>query len=337
MRQSSPYLRWVMDLERSLSGDLGVAIQGSNASIPGDDIWHDNGGGSLTLPPITPYSGPRYIDIFSKGLQRFDWKIQAEPFVKLSRTQDSMSPDGDDARVYIDIDWSKAPSGTGKKTVLNITSSTNYGTQYSMPTINLPINNTVLPASFTNGFVESSGQLAFEAEHYTRLTPAGNLTYTVLPGYGRTLSSLKLSDNLAEGLTSSTAPLLEYDFYTFTPTTSSKGLNLTLILAPSLNINPKKPLAYVAQIDDLPQQRRQYVIDQPQPNFPVGWGIAVAQSAWLNTTSWGAVPSGKHTLKLWLVEANVILQKVVVDLGAVAYSHNGPPESFRVGGNNTTV
>jgi hypothetical protein len=36
-------------------------------------------------------------------------------------------------------------------------------------------------------------------------------------------------------------------------------------------------------------------------------------------------------LKVWLVEANVILQKVVLDLGGVVYSHNGPPESYRVG------
>jgi hypothetical protein len=196
------------------------------------------------------------------------------------------------------------------------------------------VNKTAVPSDFT-GHVESAGLLSIEAQHYTRLTPASDLTYTVLPHYGRTLSALKLSSPLAEGLTPSTAPLLEYDFYTFTSTTAAKGLNVTLILSPTLNINPKKPLAYVVQIDDLTQQRRQFVTDQKQPDFPVGWGTAVAQNAWLNTTSWGAVDKGKHTLRVWLVEANVVLQKVVVDLGGVVYSHNGPPESVRVG--NGTV
>lgn len=327
-----------MTSERSLAGDLGIAVEGSNATVPGDDIWHSNGGGSLELAPITPYSGSRWIDIFNMGTQTFNWKIQAEPFVKLTQSSGTLSPESDDVRVYITIDWASAPSGAGKKTTLNITSSTDYGTQYSMPTVNLPINNTAVPSSFTAGFVESSGQVTFEAEHYTRLAAAGNLTYTTLPGYGRTLSALKLSSNLAESLSSSSAPRLEYDFYTFTPTTSSKPLNLSLILSPSLNINPKKPLAYIAQIDNMPEQRRQYVIDQKQPEFPVGWKQAVANSAWVNTTSWGAVDAGKHTLKLWLVEANVNLQKVVVDLGGVVYSHNGPPESYRVGGSaNSTV
>jgi hypothetical protein len=212
--------------------------------------------------------------------------------------------------------------------------SQNYGTQFSRPTVNLMVNKTSIPSGF-KGFVESAGQLAIEAEHYTRLSPSGNLSYTVLPGYGRTLSALKLSSPLAEGLSASSAPALEYDFYTFTPTTSAKGLNLTLILSPTLNVNPKKPLAYVAQIDDKPQQRRQFVTDQKQPDFPVGWGTAVAQNAWLNTTNWGEVSTGKHTLKVWLVEANVVLQKLVLDLGGVQYSHNGPPESYRAGVNST--
>lgn len=335
MRQSTPFLRWVQTAERSLSGDMGVAVEGSNATIPGDDIWHTNGGGSLDLPGVTPFTPKRWLDIFSMGTNTFDWNITTEPFIKLSQSAGTIAPDGDDVRVYVDVDWSKVPDGYGNKVALNISSSQDYGTQYSRPTVNVIVNKTSVPSSF-NGFVESAGQVSIEAEHYTRLTPSGNLTYTLLPAYGRTLSALKLSDHLAEGLSPTSAPTLEYDFYTFTSTTSAKGLNLTLILSPTLNVNPKKPLAYVAQIDDMETKRRQYVIDQKQPDFPVGWGTAVAQNAWLNTTNWGQVSPGKHTLKLWLVEANVVLQKIVLDLGGVTYSHNGPPESFRAGGNGTS-
>jgi hypothetical protein len=332
MRQSTPFLRWVQTSERALSGDMGVAIEGSNASIPGDDIWHSNSASSLDLPAITPFTPKRWFDIFSTGTQPFSWNITTEPFIKLSKAQGRITPTDNDTRVYVDIDWTQVPSGYGRKIALNISSSTDYGTSGSRPTLNLQVNKTAIPSNFTAGFVESAGALAFEAEHYTRLIPRGNLSYTILPHYGRTLSALKLNNPLAESLTSTTAPQLEYDFYTFMRTTKAKGLNLTLILSPTHNISPKKPLAYVAQIDDLPQQRRQYVTDQPQPNLPVKWGTAVAQSAWLNATMWGDVPAGKHTLKVWLVEANVVLQKVVVDLGGVMNSHNGPPESWRFGG-----
>ncbi|KAH7120852.1 hypothetical protein B0J11DRAFT_50637 [Dendryphion nanum] len=339
MRQTTPFLRWVMENERSLAGDMGVTVEGSNATIPGDDIWHANSGSTLNLEQITPFTPPRYIEIYSVGTQSFNWTIQAAPFVKLTKSSGTIAPKDADVRVYVDIDWSKVPAGAGNTTVLNVTSSRDYGTQFNAPKVNLQYNHTSVPSNFTSGFVESARQLAFEAEHYTRLTPAGNLTYQLLPGLGRTLSSLKLNSNSesAAGLTSATAPRLEYDFYTFTPTTAARGLNMTLIFSPTLNINPKKPLAYIAQIDDKPEQRREYVIDQKQPKFPVDWEFAVARNSWENVTRWGEVKPGKHTLKLWLVEPNVVLQKVVLNLGGVLPSHNGPPESFRVGGNSTTV
>jgi hypothetical protein len=338
MRQSSPDLRYVQVLERSLAGDMSIAVEGSNATIPGDDMWHSNGGGSLNLPSITPFTPKRWIEIASRGTRSFSWNISADPFITLSQKAGTIGPNDKDVRVYIDVDWTKVADGFGAKSTLNFSSSTDFGTQGGNPQVIIQVNKTAVPSNFSAGFVESAGQVSIEAEHYTRTKSAGNLSYMVLPKYGRTLSAVKLNTGLAEGLTSATAPTLEYDFVTFTPTTAAKGLNLTLILSPSLNVNPKKPLAYIAQIDDKPEVRRQYVIDRPQPDFPVNWGTAVANNAWYNTTNHGAVAPGKHTLKLWLVESNVILQKVVMDLGGVVYSHNGPPESYRIGaGGNSTV
>ncbi|CAN9225288.1 unnamed protein product [Alternaria alternata] len=338
MRQSTPDLRWVQTQERSLAGDMGVSVEGSNATIPGDDMWHGNGASSLTLPAMTPFTPKRWVEISHRGTGPFSWNISADPFVTLSQVKGTMQPNDEDIRIYVDVDWSKVEDGFGAQSKLNFSSSTDYGTQGGNPQVMVMVNKTSIPEDFNAGFVESAGQLAFEAEHYTRTTPgSSDHSYQVLPKYGRTLSGVKLTDNLAEGLDSSSAPSLEYDFVTFTPTTSAKGLNVTLILTPTHNINPKVPLAYIAQVDNKTEARREFVIDQPQPNFPVGWGKAVADSAWYNTTNHGELAPGKHTLKLWLVEANVILQKVVLDLGGVVYSHNGPPESYRVGGGNATM
>lgn len=340
MRQVTPPLQYVQLFERSLRGDMGVSVEGSNASVPGDDQYHSLSSNSLTLPPIDPYSSERWIDIYASGTNEFSWNVSAASWVKFSQSSGTLSPTGNDTdvRIYVSIDWANAPAGSNTTTI-NVSSSTNYGTQYSMPTVILPYNHTVVPSSFTAGFVESDKHISIEAAHYTRVSGASGESadvYQVIPSYGRTLSGVHLGDVLSPSLSiSDGAPALEYDIYTFTSlaeNNNNQTANLTLYLSPSLNTNPQRPLRYAVAVDDDEPQEVAYVTDQPEGQLPVDWEAAVADAAWISTTGNHSAlgTAGAHTVKVWALEPGVVVQKVVLDLGGVRESYLGPPESYRV-------
>ena len=327
MRQITPPVQYVMTSERSLRGDLGISTEGTNASVPGDDFWHPLNGASLTMIPIDPYAQTkRYIDVFQVGTEPVTWTIQAPSYLKFTETTGTLAPTDPDVRVYVTVDWKAASAGSSLATI-NVTSSNDYGTQFSMPSMILPINNTVLPGSFSSGFVESDAYVSIEAEHYSSITKSSSeVTYKTIPDFGKTLSGVTLLPATAPSQTTSSGPALEYPFYTFT--TPKAPANITAILGTGLNADPTRPLRYAVQVDDETPKEVKYITDQTGGATPVGWGQAVADAAWKSITNTTISP-GAHTLRFWALEPGVVLQKIVIDLGGVRPSYLGPPESYR--------
>ncbi|KAF2454677.1 hypothetical protein BDY21DRAFT_290855 [Lineolata rhizophorae] len=340
MRQQTPALKYVQTKERSLRGDLGVSVEGSNASVPGDDQWHDLSSNTLSLPPIDPYGPSRWIEIYSTGVNPVSWTISAEPFVVVSQAEGTLSgPDGDgdmEVRVELSIDWDSAPDTFGETTI-NISSSADYGTQFSMPQVVLPYNSTAAPTSFA-GHVESDAHVSIEAEHFAGAdaalaempAPDGEPGYLVLPGYGRHLSGVELVPAMAPSLAAPAGPHLAYPFYTFAAAPAGDGANLTLFLAPSLNYIAGRPLRYAVQIDGQDVREVGWIEDRPDGALPVGWERAVADGAWASVTGNWSVAPGEHVLRYWALEPGVVLMKAVLDLGGVRESYLGPPESVMV-------
>jgi len=340
MRNTLPPLNFVQNLEISLAGNLGIGVEASNATVPGDDAYHSLSSNTLTLPPIDPY-GPktRWLDIFARGTEDCSWKVTPwVDYVSVSPASGTTGPsNGTDSRVYISVDWSKAPPAPNSTTInINVTSSCDWGS-FSDPLIKLPVTNVAIPSDFA-GFVESDKHIAIEAEHTSRNTDVNGVSYLTLPGLGRTLSGVTLSPVLAPSQVPNGGPVLEYDVYTFT---NMSKTNVTLYLSTSLNqMGRSRPLRYAIAFDAESPKTVQFVANTTGLDgsvLPAGWAGAVSDAVWglssgnSTTTTHDLSKVGKHTLKLWLLEPGVIVQKVVVDLGGVRPSYLGPPESFRAG------
>lgn len=125
-------------------------------------------------------------------------------------------------------------------------------------------------------------------------------------------------------------PYLTYDVYVFTeaPTTT-----LLLYFNMTLDLDPTDPMNYDMLVDgDLVQTQRLVSKAAKAGELPDGWISAVQECAWVrkHVLAENSFRPGKHTIQLRLRHSNMILEKLVVDLGGTKESYLGPPSSFYI-------
>ncbi|KAK7408794.1 hypothetical protein QQX98_009038 [Neonectria punicea] len=365
MRNSLPDLRFVQDVFPSLGGQYGIGVEGSNASVQGDSQWHSLSLNDMYLPPLEPLGARfRYIDVFHRGPKQCNWFASPwESFVKLSQYNGTVGGDnGTDSRIYVTVDWEKAPTAPNTTEVyVNFTSDCRGFERYAgnSPRVVATVINREVPDNFTEGFIESDGYVSIEAPHYQIIlnassnavsngstlsagkdsTNKSSLEYHTLRNYGRTFGGVTLHPLNAEKLEVGQGPALEYNMYLFS---NHSAVNVTLFISPAANyLGDNNPLEYAIIL--FPSGEKQPTPTTVQPigpnvgnSMPEGWGIAVANSVWglhgnYTTSSFEVPGEGAYTLRVWALLPNIVVQKIVVDLGGVRESYLGPPESFLVG------
>ncbi|KAH8117866.1 hypothetical protein DFH11DRAFT_863501 [Phellopilus nigrolimitatus] len=196
-------------------------------------------------------------------------------------------------------------------------------------------NHTVAPSGF-EGFVEGDGGISIEAPHASRNTSVSGITWVELPGYGKTLSGVTpwpRTGNDFNNFTAGSGPSIEYDFLNFNTINDTGNVSVTVLVSPSLNsMGPDRPIKIAVQMDSQAPQTVAFIPPSAPGTLPAQWdgddGF-VANAIVSVITNWTASP-GAHTLKLWMVEPAVVVQKIVIDTGGVRPSYLGPPESIRL-------
>nr|CEG02827.1 unnamed protein product [Fusarium pseudograminearum CS3487] len=349
MRNSLPDLRFVQDVFPSLGGQYGLGVEGSNATIMGDSKWHSLSSNVLELPPLEPFGAQsRYIDVFHRGPKSCNWFAAPwEDYVKLSHYNGTVGGNnGSDSRVYVTVDWDKAPKAPNTTEVfINVTSDCQGFERYSGrdPKIVATVINRELPESFEEGFVESDGHVSIEASHYQKIregdSNSSSLEYRTIKNYGRTLAGVGLYPLDTEKLDVGEGPALEYDMYLYTNTSAA---NVTIFMSPGANyLGDRNPLEYAIVLYPSGEEQPDPTLVRPigpnvGTNMPDGWGYAVGNAVWglygnYTTSSFEVPKEGAYTLRIWALLPNILIQKIVVDLGGVRQSYLGPPESFLLG------
>jgi len=314
---------------------MGVAVEGSTEAWPG-------GRGEAALPKFDAINRQsHYIDVFNKSTEPFDAVITASaPWIVVSNPRVTI---GKEQRLEVRVDWSQAPKGavSGSITVARATPSKpshelRFDANGNPELVTMDDSKiTVAVSAFTpadltreslRGFVENDGYVSMEAEHFSRKTSAGDTSWERVEDYGLTLSGMRTTAPVdVAGLTPGpNSPCLEYSMYLFKPGQA----NAILVLSPTLNFAPGRGLRVAVSYDNEPPQVLTIV---PATYTAAGadWETSVKNNSRQVNWNHNLASAGYHTLKVWMVDPAVILQKVMVDAGGLKPSYLGPPESLR--------
>ncbi|HVW06098.1 MAG TPA: glycosyl hydrolase 115 family protein, partial [Vicinamibacterales bacterium] len=293
---------------------LGVAVDGSDSAWPGAER-------EPSLPAFDALNRQQsYIDIFNRGRTSYAFTATASaPWIVLSETRGTIDKE---ARLRVSIDWAKAPAGTAHGTIAIDGAGGHVAVGVNAR------NPGDLSRDTVNGFVEGAGYVSIEPEHFTKNNAAGSRRWIRIEDYGRTLSGMRAEAPVdAPAATPGTdAPSLEYRMYLFTPGKAT----VTSILAPTLNFVPGRGLRMAVSIDD----ETPTIVDiVPAVYNAAGrdWEESVKNNARTVTTTHDVAAAGYHTLKIWMVDPAVVVQKLVVTTGGATLpaTYLGPPESYR--------
>ncbi|EXA29700.1 hypothetical protein FOVG_18843 [Fusarium oxysporum f. sp. pisi HDV247] len=191
---------------------------------------------------------------------------------------------GSDSRVYVTVDWDKAPKAPNTTEVfINITSDCRGFERYAgqEPRVVATVINREVPDDF-EGFVESDGHVSIEASHYQDIYEGDSddesLEYHTIKNYGRTLAGVGLYPLDTETLEVGEGPALEYEMYLFS---NHSAANVTLFISPAANyLGDRNPLEYAIVLFPSGEDQPEPTIVQPigpnvGSNMPEGWGYVV--------------------------------------------------------------
>jgi hypothetical protein len=301
------------------------------------------GGDSVNLPGFSVYNRDKgFIDLYNSGNGVIYWSSDvSDDWIVMSETSGVIS---DERRIWVSVNWEKAPKGLaelGKITFRWSTSADNEWLDYdqlsekdreayrkgelanNLPGMSREFKVTVFnPASPSpgemKGFLESNGYISMEAEHFSRKARGREAGWEVVEGLGRTGNSVTVLP-VAIGRISSleeitaASPRLEYDLYAFTKGSASLQLNCI----PSFPVNAGYGSCVAVALDD---NKPQIVAFKKGARSEIDNLMTLQADLVIDK-------AGTHTLKIWMVDPGVVIDKIIINTGGVKKSYFGPPES----------
>ncbi|HEY8614792.1 glycosyl hydrolase 115 family protein [Phenylobacterium sp.] len=169
-----------------------------------------------------------------------------------------------------------------------------------------------------------TGVVAIEAPRFTRAIDGAGLRWRTIPNLGRTEGAVLALPQGRPPTTPADGVRLEYEV-----ATEAGDLTVQLYLAPTLDTTGRGAQRIGVSLDDGPVQ---VLVDKllPAPTDTLleeqaAWNRAVQDNVRVLQTAFAGVTAGRHVVKVWRLDDNMVLQKLVIATAPIPITYLGPP------------
>lgn len=317
---------------------LGVSVEGSEATEQD---------GNLALPVFDSLlASEYYVDLFNRGTGSLDYTVTpSAPWLRVSRSAGTLT---DEARLQVSIDWGALEAGTHEGQVTIVSGDTRV--PFAVRAVKGEAPRTDDPY-FGN---VSGSEFSIPAIAFNRNVPGKAAAWTLLPDLGRDEGCMGIQPVTAPSAQPSEAPRLEYRVLL----TDADSVSLCIGILPTQDVNPERGLRLAVSLDDeapLTLDARQGFKDEfaeytpanlekspnlkPLPRQDTSIRLTGAgqlrRNEVFDNLRWLTVKlpvrsAGLHTLKVFMTDPEVVLERIVVNpdnrypsyFGAPSVRHN---------------
>jgi hypothetical protein len=292
-------------IKNTNSGEMGVAVEGS-------ENWWPNVATGLELPMFYEIGkNSAFIELFNRGTAPFHYELVAsELWIILDETEGKIETQ---KRIIVSADWKKMEPGKNKGTISIRNGSKSVTVSVEAEKFGAE------ELQKIQGFVEANGYISIEAEHFSEKNQTDNVEWIVIPDLGRTGSSVTVSPVTAESREPGDELSIEYPVHL----RDTGEVTIHAFFAPTLNYTGGEGFRYAVGFD----AEEPAVVNIHEGETHADWQSWVANNVNICTSKHTIQQAGNHTLRFYMVDPGLVLQKIVIDTGGLKPSYLGPEES----------
>ncbi|GAB3982484.1 hypothetical protein GCM10028806_54270 [Spirosoma terrae] len=194
-----------------------------------------------------------------------------------------------------------------------------------MPTVRYVPSDSVVARTVTPAQSTKRG-IALAADQYTKAINTNGIHWKILPDHGRTGSAVTpFPVTASEQKPVGNAPHLAYEIVA----DRAGEFSINAYFSPTLNLfRDENGLQYAISVDDeVPQI---ISLNKEDKTSDKGiWNKWAAENIIMKSSKHTIAQPGKHTVKFWMVNPGVVLQKLVLDFGSLEQTYLGPEETSK--------